>query len=861
MFSRLETILLAVAVIAGCIMMAIAGYVFANAWSESRAAQPPAAEFSAVEVESTAARPATDDTWSDVQSAGKMIVGTAADYPPFATHGQNGQLDGFDVALIREIGQHLGVEVEFQDMAFEELLNALQDGQVDVAIGAISVTPERQGEYAFTNAYYVGRDAILARPDAPLAVQSVDDMSDHRVGAQRGSVYETWLQAGLVDAGLIPQENLLAYRTIAEALPDLQERRVDLVALDLQPAQVAVKGGQAKIVGRDLNRQYYAMAVRQDAVSLQNELNRALAQVKDEGRLAALVEQYLEPGPSEPPVSPAPAPAPAPGTESSTGAPQIVTFSVEPEGPIQAGQCAALVWDVQGDVSQVTILRNAVPLWDAAPVAGSIQDCPPAPGQVSYTLQANGAGGSADSQRTLTVIEADASPLAVGPLAGTKQVTMIGGRPPMPGSPPMTAFFGADGTVTGSGGCNAYSGTYQLRGTSLNVQLFSAGQETCDPGVMAQEEAFWEALQSSDTFSICGGQLTIWDSAGENVLNMGQLVSPPCLFLVDIDGQRVVGQGYQEGGFKFWYPDLEDTFDMVLSEQLEWIEELDYAGIDDWRIGFWADTIPLKSCMFGDSSPGFHPVAGYDSSVYFDYTSQEDQGGRITYYTHGRTGDELGDPAAGGTGAIISIGPEVPFGLPMSERYIQDGVPVPGYAPGPDGKPRTFYTLLPTESEDHWVCFNDQSCMYNDDLNYTPEDLRYCLQGNPPERDCGVWTVSEAIPEIGPPDGQFHEITLSSATQPKGTLVPVAIASVRQDEGVHGEGAGQTAPDARVTYSDQAAVVQLRAEADDKGNGRVYHIRFTAGGATYTLRVGVAIDQDGESSLVDDGSLYDSTVE
>jgi polar amino acid transport system substrate-binding protein len=854
MFSRLETILLAVAVIAGCIMLALAGYVFANTWSETTAARLPAAK-------STAARPATDDTWSDVQSAGTLVVGTAADYPPFAYKGADSQLDGFDVALVREIGQHLGVEVELKDMAFEDLLNALQRGQVDIAIGAISVTPEREAELAFSDTYYAGRDAILARPDAPLAVRSVDDMGGHRVGAQRGSVYEAWLQAGLVDAGLTPQENLLAYRRAEEALSDLQERRVDLVALDMQPAQAAVMAGQAKIVGRDLNRQRYALAVRQDAISLQNELNRALAKVKDEGRLATLVEQYLEPESSETLTSPAPATATSVGAESGASAPQIATFAVQPEDPIQAGQCASIRWDVQGNVDQVTILRNDAPLWDAAPVAGSTQDCPPAPGQVSYSIQASGAGEIARSQHTITVVEAAPSPLAVGPLAGTKQATMIGGQPPAPGAPPLTAFFGADGTVTGSGGCNTYTGTYQQAGNRLTVQPLAATQKACDPAVMAQEEAFLAALQSSDTFSICGGQLTIWDKAGENVLNMGQLVSPPCLFLVDIDGQRVVAQGYQEGGVKFWYPDLEDTFDMVLSEQLGWIEELDYAGIDEWRIGFYADTIPLKSCMFGDSSPGFHPVAGYDSSVYFGYTSQEDQGGRITNYTHGRTGDELGDPDAGGTGAIISIGPEVPFGLPMSERYIQEGVPVPGYAPGPDGKPRTFYTLLPTESEDHWVCFNDQSCMYNDDLNYTPENLRYCLQGIPPERDCGVWTVSEAIPEIGPPNGRFHEITLSSATQPKGDLIPVAIESVRQDEEVQGDGAGKTAPDARVTYSDQAAVVQLRAERDEQGNGRVYTIRFTAGGATYALKVGVPVDQDGESTLVDNGSLYDSTVE
>jgi len=89
--------------------------------------------------------PATggDATWNKIQQAGKIVVGTAADYAPFEFYTPDVKLDGFDIALMKAIGQKVGVEVEFNDFAFEGLGGALQLGQVDAAIAAASVTPQR----------------------------------------------------------------------------------------------------------------------------------------------------------------------------------------------------------------------------------------------------------------------------------------------------------------------------------------------------------------------------------------------------------------------------------------------------------------------------------------------------------------------------------------------------------------------------------------------------------------------------------------------------------------------------------------------------------------------------------------------
>ncbi|MGD8903934.1 MAG: transporter substrate-binding domain-containing protein, partial [Anaerolineae bacterium] len=113
-----------------------------------------------------ATEPAADDSWDRIQAAGKMVVGTAADYPPFESYVAPGQIDGFDIALMDEIGRRLGVAIEYHDYAFDGLGPALTQGQIDTAIAAISRTPEREAVVDFSNVYLVAEDGVLAREDS-----------------------------------------------------------------------------------------------------------------------------------------------------------------------------------------------------------------------------------------------------------------------------------------------------------------------------------------------------------------------------------------------------------------------------------------------------------------------------------------------------------------------------------------------------------------------------------------------------------------------------------------------------------------------------------------------------------------------
>lgn len=66
-----------------------------------------------------------------VKAAGKLVIGVEGTYPPFTYHDDNGELTGLDVELGKALAEKLGVEVEFQEAAWDSLLIGIDTGRFD----------------------------------------------------------------------------------------------------------------------------------------------------------------------------------------------------------------------------------------------------------------------------------------------------------------------------------------------------------------------------------------------------------------------------------------------------------------------------------------------------------------------------------------------------------------------------------------------------------------------------------------------------------------------------------------------------------------------------------------------------------
>jgi heat shock protein HslJ len=160
------------------------------------------------------------------------------------------------------------------------------------------------------------------------------------------------------------------------------------------------------------------------------------------------------------------------------------------------------------------------------PAATTAMACDPAATKVETAYLANLAKSAtftatadaltifgSDGKELLAYGAAPANPLegewnVTGYNTGTQAVTS-----PIAGTT-LTATFTADGQVGGNAGCNSYSGTYKLDGTSLTVGPLATTMMACEQPIMDQETKFLAALQTPTTVETSGATVTLRDASG-----------------------------------------------------------------------------------------------------------------------------------------------------------------------------------------------------------------------------------------------------------------------------------------------------------------------------------------------------------
>ncbi len=242
----------------------------------------------------TSIPPLSDDVWDRIKANNKIVVGVAWDYPPFASVDSNFNVVGLDIAVIEEVGRRLNIPVDIQNFTFEGLTGALQLNQIDLAIAAISITPERATQMTFSSIYFVNQTAILARSDSTVVINDFKQLAGFRVGVQRGTVYEKMAQSLLVDSGLMGSDKLLSYMQSDEAIRDLMENRVDMVVLGLATASYYKSKNDLKIVGQGFDQQDLAVGMRLGTPRLKAEIDREMDAMLTDGTLLSMIQTYVQ---------------------------------------------------------------------------------------------------------------------------------------------------------------------------------------------------------------------------------------------------------------------------------------------------------------------------------------------------------------------------------------------------------------------------------------------------------------------------------------------------------------------------------------------------------------------------------------
>ncbi len=216
-----------------------------------------------------------------------LVVATDAAFPPFEFVDEaTKEIVGFDIDLMNAIADKAGLDIRYQNVAWDPLLAGMADCQYDMAISAMTITPERAEEFGFSDPYINAGQIVAVQADDD-AIGGPEDLEGATIGAQIGTT-------GAMEAEAIADTTVKVYDTYELAFLDLANGQIDAVIADYPTAVAFVNqnSDQLKTVGEVFTDENYGIAFCKGNDALISQVNAALSELQDEGFIDALVVEW-----------------------------------------------------------------------------------------------------------------------------------------------------------------------------------------------------------------------------------------------------------------------------------------------------------------------------------------------------------------------------------------------------------------------------------------------------------------------------------------------------------------------------------------------------------------------------------------
>jgi len=211
----------------------------------------------------------------------KLSVGADPDFRPISFMGPDGALQGYDVDFAQALGKHLGVPVDYQGMAWDGIIPALQASKID-AITNIVITDARKEVVDFSDPIMKQSIVAVVKAGSPNQSVSSDTLAKLKVGVMTGTGAANALTA-------IPGVSPTTYNSVIDAYNDLLLDRIDVVAVESVNGSYLVESQfkdklvvAEKPITPDVTFNGVAMRKGDKALA---QVNEAIAKMKTDGTL------------------------------------------------------------------------------------------------------------------------------------------------------------------------------------------------------------------------------------------------------------------------------------------------------------------------------------------------------------------------------------------------------------------------------------------------------------------------------------------------------------------------------------------------------------------------------------------------
>ena len=226
-------------------------------------------------------------------------VGTMGTYHPFSYEGENGELTGYDLEVLRLV-EEVDPSLKFEFIAgpWDSLFVGLDADKFQLLANQITHTDEREANYTLSNNQYFTSVSQIIVAEENNDVQSLNDLVGKKIGLTIGDahtfVVEDWNKAN----GEVITDSIQYYeQDITTILQDVASGRVVATVNDpiVAKEKAEVQGLQVKVVGDRLKEKptYFIAKQDEEGKALIAKIDAALDKLIADGKLTELSLKYF----------------------------------------------------------------------------------------------------------------------------------------------------------------------------------------------------------------------------------------------------------------------------------------------------------------------------------------------------------------------------------------------------------------------------------------------------------------------------------------------------------------------------------------------------------------------------------------
>lgn len=219
---------------------------------------------------------------------GVLTVAASLDFPPFENL-EGEEAVGFEVELVKLIGEEAGYEVEYlPTVKFDTIVPLISaGGKADIGASGITINEDRATEVDFTLPIIDSNQGVVVMKDSGYT--EVEDLYGKKIGAQSGTTGYDWAVENIEGAEVIPYDEMTA------VFAALQAGQIDAITADLPVVQYYVKNAytDAWVIAEIPTGEQYGIVVNKDNPVLTEQLNAAIEAIKADGRYQELYDKWF----------------------------------------------------------------------------------------------------------------------------------------------------------------------------------------------------------------------------------------------------------------------------------------------------------------------------------------------------------------------------------------------------------------------------------------------------------------------------------------------------------------------------------------------------------------------------------------